>query len=158
VTKSAKPKKKLMSWERLGDVLISSYDVNLSEYGNLRFSPIFNPVMLSYSHSRGISYKQQFNYTRFFSKGRSLRITPQVGYNFTRKELYVSGNMEYQYMPEKMASWEVEAGNGNRIYSSIVLDKLKSLSDVKFNFDDVELDYFKDIYLNAFHSIEPVNG
>ena len=158
VTKSAKPKKKLMSWERLGDVLISSYDVNLSEYGNLRFSPIFNPVMLSYSHSRGISYKQQFNYTRFFSKGRSLRITPQVGYNFTRKELYVSGNMEYRYMPEKMASWEVEAGNGPRIYSSIVLDKLKSLSDVKFNFDDVELDYFKDIYLNAFHNIEPLNG
>ena len=151
-------KKSVGFLERLGDVLISSYDVNLSEYGNLRFSPIFNPVMFSYSHSRGVSYKQQFKYTRFFSKDRSLRIVPQIGYNFTRQELYVSGKMEFQYLPNKMGGIEIEAGNGNRIYSSIVLDKLKSLPDVSFNFDDVELDYFKDIYLNAFHSIEPLNG
>ena len=154
----SKEKKSVGFLERLGDVLISSYDVDLSGYGNLRFSPIFNPVMFSYSHSRGISYKQQFKYTRSFSKDRSLRIVPQIGYNFTRKELYLSGKMEFQYFPEKIGGIEVEAGNGNRIYSSIVLDKLKSIPDVSFNFNDVELDYFKDIYLNAFHSFEPFNG
>ena len=49
-------------------------------------------------------------------------------------------------------------GNGNRIYSSVVLDQLKQLPDSTFNFDKVELDYFKDVYLNLFHNIEVVNG
>lgn len=35
---------------------------------------------------------------------------------------------------------------------------LKQLPDSTFNFDDVELDYFKDVYLNLFHNIEVVNG
>ena len=145
-------------WGQLGDMMISSYNINLSEFGSVHCSPLINPVMLSYSHSRGVSYKQKFKYTRFFSNDRSLRITPLVGYNFTRKELYVQGSMEFQYYPEKLGGLELEAGNGNRIYSSIVLDKLKSIPDSTFNFDDVELDYFKDIYLNVFHKYEPVNG
>lgn len=87
-----------------------------------------------------------------------LRIVPQIGYNFTRKELYVKADTEFQYWPEKQAGFEINVGNGNRIYSSVVLDQLKQLPDSTFNFDKVELDYFKDVYLNLFHNIEVVNG
>ena len=52
--------------------------------------------------------------------------------------------MEFQYWPEKRGGIEVSAGNGNRIYSSVVLDKLKALPDSSFNFNEMELDYFKD--------------
>ena len=52
----------------------------------------------------------------------------------------------------------LSVGNGNRIYSSVVLDQLKQLPDSTFNFDQLELDYFKDVYLNLFHNIEIVNG
>ena len=38
--------------------------------------------------------------------------------------------------------FEVSVGNGNRIYSSVVLDQLKQLPDSTFNFDQLELDYF----------------
>ena len=145
-------------WGQVGDMLISSYSVNLSGMGSVRCSPLINPVMLDYSHSRGVSYRQKFKYNRLFPNGRLLRITPQVGYNFKYRELYVKGDMEWLYWPEKMGSIEVDAGNGNRIYSSIVLDKLKSLSDHSFDFNSLSLDYFKDIYLNVLHSIEPVNG
>lgn len=145
-------------WGQLGDMLISSYNVNLSGMGSVRCSPLINPVMFSYSHSNGYSYKQKFKYNRLFHTGRLLRIVPQIGYNFTRKELYVKGDAEFQYWPEKQAGIEVSAGNGNRIYSSVVLDQLKQLPDSTFNFNDVELDYFKDVYLNLFHNIEPVNG
>ena len=44
------------------------------------------------------------------------------------------------------------------IYSSVVLDQLKQLPDSTFNFDQFELDYFKDVYRNLFHNIEIVNG
>ena len=156
------PKKKknehLEFWRELGDMLISSYNVNLSSMGSVHCSPLINPVLLDYSHSRGFSYKQKFKYSRLFHDGRILRISPQIGYNFTHKELYVKADADWQYWPEKQASFEVSVGNGNRIYSSVVLDQLKQLPDSTFNFDQLELDYFKDVYLNLFHNIEIVNG
>ena len=156
------PKKKknehLEFWGELGDMLISSSNVNLSSMGSVHCSPLINPVLLDYSHSRGFSYKQKFKYSRLFHDGRILRISPQIGYNFTHKELYVKADADWQYWPEKQASFEVSVGNGNRIYSSVVLDQLKQLPDSTFNFDQLELDYFKDVYLNLFHNIEIVNG
>jgi len=148
-------------WGQLGDMLVSSYNVNLSTLGSVKCSPLINPVMLDYSHSRGISYRQRFKYNRLFKTGRLLRVVPQIGYNFTKKELYVKADMEFQYWPEKLGGIEINVGNGNRIYSSVVLDKLEkldALSDTTFNFKNMDLDYFKDIYLNVFHNLEPVNG
>ena len=156
--KEPEKKKSTVFWGQLGDMLISSYNVNLAGLGSVRCSPLINPVMLDYSHSRGISYRQRFKFNKLFPDDRLLRIVPQVGYNFTKKELYVKGDMEYQYWPEKRGGIEANAGNGNRIYSSVVLDKLKALPDSSFNFSEMELDYFKDIYLNVFHNLEPVNG
>lgn len=101
---------------------------------------------------------RSLNTVGFFHDGRILRISPQIGYNFTHKELYVKADADWQYWPEKQASFEVSVGNGNRIYSSVVLDQLKQLPDSTFNFDQLELDYFKDVYLNLFHNIEIVNG
>ena len=151
-------KKGSVFWGQLGDMLISSYSVNLAGIGSVKCSPLINPVMLDYSHSRGVSYRQKFKYNHLLADERLLRITPQIGFNFKDKELFVKGSMDFLYWPEKMGTFEVNAGNGNRLYSSVVLDKLKALPDSTFSFDDVELDYFKDIYLNLFHSIEPVNG
>ena len=145
-------------WGELGDVLVSSYNVNLAGFGSVKCSPLINPVMLDYSHSRGISYRQRFKYNRLFTDGKLLRIVPQIGYNFTKKELYVKGGLEFQYWPQKLGSIELNAGNGDRIFSSVVLDKLKSLPDHSMNFDEMNLDYFKDVYVDAFHNIEPVNG
>jgi hypothetical protein len=145
-------------WGELGDVLVSSYNVNLAGFGSVKCSPLINPVMLDYSHSRGISYRQRFKFNRLFEDGKLLRIVPQIGYNFTKKELYVKGGLEFQYWPQKLGSIELNAGNGDRIFSSVVLDKLKSLPDHSMNFDEMNLDYFKDVYVDAFHNIEPVNG
>ena len=145
-------------WGELGDALVSSYNLNLAGFGSVKCSPLINPVMMDYSHSRGVSYRQRFKYNRLFSDGKLLRVVPQVGYNFTKKVLYVKGDMDFQYLPQMLGSFELNAGNGNRIYSSVVLDKLKSLPDNSMNFDEMNLDYFKDVYINAFHNIEPVNG
>lgn len=145
-------------WGQLGDMLVTNYNVNISGFGSVKCSPLINPVMLDYSHSKGVSYKQKFKYNRLFPSGRMLRITPQIGYNFTHKEFYAKSNMNFQYWPEKLGAIEMSVGNGNRIYSSVVLDKLRALPDSLFSFNNVDLDYFKDMYLNVFHSIEPVNG
>ncbi len=57
---------------------------------------------------------------------------------------------------EKLGSIEIHGGNGNRIYSSVVLDQLEQIPDSAFTFDGLELDYFKDVYVDVSHNIEPV--
>ena len=153
-----KKRKSREFWGQLGDALVSSYNLDLAGAGSVKCSPLINPLLLDYSHTRGLSYRQQFKYNRLFPSGRLLKIVPQVGYNFKDRELYVKGDMEFLFWPEKMGGLEINVGNGNRIYSSVVLDKLKNMPDEVSDFESMGLDYFKDVYLNTFYTFEPVNG
>ena len=103
-----KLKKNMVFLGQLGDALISSYDIDISKVGSINCSPIINPLLVSYSHRNGISYRQVFKY--------------------------------------------------NRIYSSVVLDQLEQIPDSAFTFDGLELDYFKDVYVDISHNIELCNG
>ena len=143
---------------QVGDALINSYDIDLPKVGSINCSPIINPLLLSYSHRNGISYRQVYKYNKLFYDGRLLRIAPQIGFNFTKKELYAKADVEYVYNPRKHGAFELHVGNGNRIYSSVVLDQLEAMPDSTFSFDGLNLDYFKDIYVNLSHNIEIVNG
>lgn len=153
-----KRNKHLEFWGEVGDALVSRYTVDLDKLGSVRCSPLINPFLLSYSRSNGIAYRQEFKYNYLFSGDRLLRIVPRVGYNFKQKIFYWRMRSDFDYWPRKRAALHMEFGNGNRIYSSEVLDDLKSMPDSIFNFDLIHLDYFKDLYLNVRHSWEIVNG
>lgn len=152
------PSKRHVFWGEIGDFLLSDLNVDLSRIGSVKCSPIINPLLLSYSGSNGFSWRQDFKYNRLFSGDKLLRIVPRIGYNFTRKEFYWSANADFDYWPQKRGAIHVGFGNGNRIYSSDVLDELKAMPDSTFDFDQIHLDYFKDLYFNFRHSIEIVNG
>lgn len=153
-----KEKKSLVFWGQLGDALISSYDIDLPKMGSVKCSPLINPLLISYSHRKGVSYRQEFKYNRLFYDGKLLRITPQIGYNFTKKEFYAQADIKYVYNPKKNAEFEINVGNGKRIYSSVVLDQLKDMPDSTLSFEGLSLDYFKDINLNVSHKFEIING
>ena len=150
--------KRLEFWGQIGDALIRDYNLNIAHIGSVNCSPIINPLLLSYSGSNGLSYRQQFKYNRLFSGDRLLRIVPQIGYNFTRKEFYWSMGADFDYLPQRRAALHVEIGNGNRIYSSDVLDDLKAIPDSVFDFNQIHLDYFKDFFFRVRHTWEIVNG
>lgn len=159
VHRNMKPKtKSQVFWGQVGDIMVSDYKLNLSKLGSVKSSPLINPFLMSYSKNNGFSYRQSFKYNLLLSGDRLLRVVPKMGYNFTRKEFYWSVHSEFNYWPEKIAAVHIDFGNGNRIYSSDVLDDLKALPDSTFNFDKVQLDYFYDLYFNFRHSIEIVNG
>lgn len=152
------PSKRRVFWGEVGDFLLSDLNVNLSNVGSVKCSPIINPLLLSYSGGNGFSWRQDFKYYRLFSDDKLLHIFPRIGYNFTRKEFYWSANMEFDYLPQKRGAIHMNFGNGNRIYSSDMLDELKAMPDSIFDFDQIHLEYFKDLYFNLRHSIEVVNG
>lgn len=145
-------------WGGVGDFLLSDIDLKLSKVGNVSFSPFINPLLFSYSGSNGLSYRQDFKYRQLFAGDKYLSIVPRMGYNFTRKEFYWSVDADFDYWPQKRAGIHLNFGNGNRIYSSDVLDELKEIPDSTFNFDLIHLDYFRDLFFSFEHSIELVNG
>lgn len=155
---SKPPSRRRVFWGEVGDFLLSDINMDLSHVGSVKCSPIINPLLLSYSGSNGFSWRQDFKYNRLFSGDKVLRIVPRIGYNFTRKEFYWSANADFDYWPQKRGAIHVNFGNGNRIYSSDVLDELKAIPDSIFDFDQIHLDYFKDLYLHIRHSWEVVNG
>lgn len=143
---------------QVGEVLLSNYTVDFSRFGSVRCSPLINPFLVSYSANNGFSYRQEFKYNRLFKGDRLLRVVPRIGYNFTRKEFYWRVRSDLDYWPKKRASIHMDFGNGNRIYSSDVLDDIKAIPDSVFDFDQIHLDYFKDLYFSFTHDIEVING
>jgi hypothetical protein len=145
-------------WGQLGDILLDRYRINFNNAGSIRFSPLINPFLVSYSKNNGFSYQQTIKYNCLFANDNLLRIAPRIGYNFTRGEFYWRINSEFNYMPRKIGAIHFNIGNGNRIYSSDVLDDLKSMPDSTFNFNKIKMDYFRDFYMELYHSFEIVNG
>jgi len=155
----SKPKNQsLVFWGQLGDMLINDYTVDMAQFGSVKASPIINPLLLNYSRSDGISYKQEFKYNRLFRHDRLLRIVPRIGYNFKRKEFYWRVRNTFEYWPHKRAALHLDIGNGNRIYSSAIIDELKEIPDSVFDFDKIHLEYFKNFYIDLRHSLEITNG
>lgn len=145
-------------WGNVGDALMDSYTLELSKLGRIHFSPILDLGMVSYSPSNGLSYKQQFNYYRMFRNGRTLSLRPKAGYNFTRKEFYWSANLDYYYAPQRMGAFTFRVGNGNRIYTSRVMNELRQNADSLVDFDRLNLNYFKDTHVQIGNRIELANG
>ncbi len=152
------PKRSRVFFGKMGDILLNSYNLDLARFGSFRGSPLISPFLFSYSASNGFSYRQDFRYNCLFPGDRLLRVVPEIGYNFTYKEFYWNAHADFSYLPERRGMVHVEAGNGNRIYSSDVLDELEAVPDSLFDFDQFRLDYFKDLYFSVSHEIEPVNG
>lgn len=157
-TGSVNKKKSIVTWGQLEDVLIDYNTLNLNRLGSIRVSPLINPFMFGYSAFNGFSYSQEFRYSCLFPGDKLLRIAPSIGYNLKRKEFYWRVKSSFDYWPRKRTSLKVEFGNGNRIYSSAMLDQLKSIPDSIFNFDKVRLNYYEDLYLTLRHSWEIING
>lgn len=142
----------------LGDALISNYTINLAELGSVKCSPLINPLLFGYSHSNGYSYVQKFKYNLLLPSQKLLRIVPRFGYNFSHKEFHWRTDIDFVYWPQRIGQISLRMGNGNRIYSSDVLDDIKNLPDTALNFDKMKLDYFKDDYLILTHKMEVFNG
>lgn len=125
----------------------------------LKYSGIFNPFQLGYSGRNGITYRQRLRISKTFSKDRQIRFRPDVGFVFKRKEIFFSVNGDWEYKPEKLGVLSLSVGNGNQGYSSTIMKDInEQLKDSSFNFEDLNLDYFKHYYVEVRNNIELFNG
>ena len=140
-----------------GDQMISSHSLNWNG-GNLKFSPVIKPSYLSYSSSRGLSYKTSLNLKHRLKNQKSLSLRPMAGYNFKQNAFYWDIDGRFRFDPLNLGEVIIDVGSGNRTYSSVVLDEIKKIAYDSLNFSNLELDYFKNIYAGIGLKREISNG
>lgn len=145
-------------WGQVGELILKSHKFKMGNTAAIKVSPIINPVLLSYNSAYGYSYRVDFPLQLQIRNGQSFELFPRIGYNFTEKQFYWRVTSTLNYLPRKQGNLILTLGNGERIYNSSVLDRLKSLTRDQINFNKMNLNYFNDSFLDLSNRIELFNG
>ncbi|MDD4515045.1 DUF5686 family protein [Massilibacteroides sp.] len=125
----------------------------------LRYSGLLNPSQLGYSKLNGVTYRQLLRFTKNYENGRQLRFRPEVGFIFKRKELFLKLSGEFEYCPQRLGYLSFSVGNTYQSYSSVFMQEIKEqVKDSTFNFDKLDLPYFKSYFADIRHNIEVFHG
>lgn len=140
---------KKILWNSFGDYVINRTKGNFGSdrQGAFRISPILNPLYLGYSGRRGITYKFKINGSYKFSLNSDIYMAFNAGYSFKQKQLYFKIPIRYNYNKKRNGYIGIEIGNGNRITNSSIVDQVKHESLDSLDWDNMNLDYFKDLYV-----------
>lgn len=138
-------------WDIVGDYLINRTKGTFGTKGQgaFRISPILNPLYLSYSKRKGITYKTKLNLNYNFSLNQEVSLGFNAGYSFKQGQLYFRMPLKYSFDKRKNGFAEIEIGNGNRITNSTIVDQLKHENVDSIDWGKMNLDYFKDFYIKA---------
>ena len=154
---SLHPKKRSVGdvlWN-IGDHLVTSSHADAMG-ADFSLSPIINPQYISYSHSRGLSYKIQVGARYNWNKKRYLTIQPQIGYNFKIKQFFHYTPIRMTYNPKRNGYAEIIVANGNRISNNSVKLAIENLNPGVENdeeFKNKDLEYFTDNYIQAVNNV-----
>ena len=136
-------------WNSFGDYVVNRTkgQFGTNNQGAFRISPILNPLSLTYSGHRGITYKFSTNSTYRFSPNRDISIAFNGGYSFKQRQLYFNIPIKLNYNKRRNGYIGVEVGNGNRITNSDIVEQVKHEALDSIDWDRMNLEYFKDLYV-----------
>ncbi|MDH6315040.1 hypothetical protein M2459_000973 [Parabacteroides sp. PF5-5] len=143
---------------KLTEKLTSSINLNFKS-ARLRYSGLLNPFQLGYSKFNGITYRQRVRFYKTYKNDSQLRLRPEIGFVFKRKEVYFKLTADWEYCPQRMGTLSFLVGNGNQTYSHQMMSNInEQLKDSIFDYDDLGLQYFKHYYWELNNRIEIANG
>lgn len=144
VTFERKNNKTLKSvWRFLDNYVIGSLR-SRGENGEIKMSPLIDPTQLSYSNSKGVSYRIKLSARYNFSENHALSITPKFGYNFKLKRLFIKAPMTWEIHRRHNQWVRMIYESGNRISHSSIIDELKNEHGDNIDFTKMDLQYFYD--------------
>lgn len=124
-----------------------------------RYSGFLNPFQLGYSKLNGITYRQRVRLNKTFRDEHQFRFSPELGFIFKRKEIFLRLPGEFEYCPERMGYLRFSVGNTYQSYSSAFMNEIKEqVKDSTFNFDNLHLPYFKTYFAEIKNNYELING
>lgn len=148
-------------WDVIGDNLLNRIKGRFDkDRGFYRISPIINPLYLTYSHRKGLTYRITARAGYVFNENSDLYVRAKIGYSFKLNHTYFDIPLTYTFDDRNngkvMLSWR----NDELQASSTVLDQLKEKYGNTFDWDTLELDYFKHsrLALTAQYDLNPYIG
>ena len=127
----------------VGSYLMSSHGASAEKY-HIRLSPLLEPQYLSYSHSRGLSYKLKFAADYFINDKSGLHLNTTLGYNFKLKKFYFYAPLGYVYNKKESNYLELAWNIGERVGNSAIIDELKDEYGELPDLEEINLDEFDD--------------
>ncbi|GAP71581.1 hypothetical protein SAMD00024442_14_47 [Candidatus Symbiothrix dinenymphae] len=141
------------------------YAVNLvvpqsfsSEETEVAYSGFLNPLKVSYSHSTGFIYWQNFRLLWHLPKDQELLFEPSVGYMFREEKFYFTTPLQWLFLPKRMGRFSVTFGNSEQSYNSTFLEQLEQKTDMPVNLDSLNLEYYQHYYSSIGARCELANG
>ena len=138
---------KEVAWDIVGDNLINSMHTQ-TENISLNVSPLFNPLYMGYSQSKGISYKLDIGARYAWNTHRYLTLNPQFGYNFKGKQFYYTIPLRMTYNPKRNGYAELTWGNGNRTSHAALGEAFQKVMG-----DTIAMPDFKDEYFQVVNNV-----
>ena len=127
-TDSISPKRRKISkvkdffWDVVGDHMVNSTGFS-SGNTYMSISPLFNPLYMSYSTTKGISYKLKGYLQYKWNDHRYLVFQPDMGYSFKVKQFYYTLPLYMNYNPKRSGVVSLVWGNGNRTNNAALMEK-----------------------------------
>ena len=143
-------------WQ-VGDGVISSHTL---AWGNsdLRLSPLIKPSYISYSSSRGLSYKLSINFRTLFSRNNMLHIRPIVGYSSKLREFYWNLHSSVSFLPMKRAMVTIDIGRDLSAYNYNMFELLELTPVDTLGAKTLSSFYYRDFYVKPNYRMEVLNG
>lgn len=148
---------KTIFWDILGDHLLNRTrgTFGSKDQGQFRIGPILNPLYLDYSQRKGITYKFDIRASYNFTPNRDFTIRFKSGYRFKLKQLYFNIPIRFNYNKRRHAFFAIDINDGQRIYSSEILNEVKDETVVDtMQWDKLQLDYFRDTYMKVYNNYD----
>ena len=131
-------------WDVVGENLLRRIKGKFgNDHGYYRISPIINPLYFSYSHRRGLTYRLTARIGYTFDENHSLNARLKAGYSFKLSHPYFDLPVTYTFNEHNNGHLRFYWRHGELQTTSTVLDNLKDKYGEKFDWDTLNLDYFK---------------
>ena len=151
----------LSHYAQLGEQLTSTIHRDYKSV-RMQYSGLLNPLQLSYGSENGLTYKQELRLSHTYAHDRQLRFHPEVGFLFKKKQLRVKATTDWEYKPEQRGLLRLTLANDNQEFSSEyieqIIEKLQNDQAKKFNFEDLNLPYYRHYYAELSNQLELFNG
>ncbi len=149
-------------WDNVGKKLLDRIRTDLGprNQGYFRIDPILNPLYLSYSSRRGITYKIGMRGDYHLSDNSLIEWRFRGGYSFKQRQFYFTIPVTWHFDHRHEGYLRAEWGNGNRITNSTVADAIKHERADSIDWDAMNLNYFRNhsLKLAAHYNITPRLG
>lgn len=132
--KDSIPRKDIMKdvlWDVVGDNLVNNikYGFGKQQKGYFNLSPIFNPLYMDYSGTKGLVYKFNLRGRYTFNKNLQLALQLRGGYRTKQHRLYYSIPFSFAYNKKHEGYLQIEFGNGNRINTNRIARRILGVGE-----------------------------